>query len=232
MTVTYEPDLAIGSLFSRAWAAFKPRMGLLVATSVIYSLLTGSPNFYWDDSLFFTLGRLLTLLITGPLLAGVCLLALRVVRGEEPDLGELFLGFRAFGKAAGVFLLYSASVALGMILLVVPGIYVGLALAPSIFLILDDDHDIGGTLRKAWYMTEGYRGRLFLIALAIIGLNLLGLLFFIVGIFFTGALTFVIEAVAYEELRHAYEANHAADAYTHEPPESSGEAFAPSPGDR
>lgn len=198
------PDLGVRSLFTRGWRVFKEHVGVMIAVFILYSLLTGG-GALWDwDGWFFDFGQLVMYAIAGPITAGVYMFALRLLRGEEPDLGEMFLGFRAFGRSFGVFVLYSVLMIVGFALLVVPGVYVAVALMPAMFLVLDDDLGVIDTLQKAWAMTEGHRGAIFLVGLAVVGLNLLGLAFFIVGIVFTGALSLLIGAALYDELARSY----------------------------
>ncbi len=205
MTETvHEPDLDVGSLFSRSWAVFKEHVGITVAVFIIYSLLAGSPRLWGSGTWFFDLGEIVMFMIAGPMTAGVYMFALRLVRGREPDLGEIFHGFKEFGRAFSVFVLYTVAVIVGLVLLVVPGIYVAVALMPAMFLVLDDDLGVIETLQKAWAMTEGRRGRVFLVLLSLLGLNLLGLAAFIVGVVFTGALSLLICAALYDELARAY----------------------------
>lgn len=198
MTVQlFEPDLDVSSLFSRSWQTFKEHFWPTVAVFVIYALLTSAGSIIQDDP---GLGDLVMYLIAGPITAGTYMYALRRVRGEEADLGDMFDGFKVFGKALGVFVLYSVMVVVGLVFLIVPGIYVAIAFYPCMYLVLDDDLDVIETLRKAWRMTEDYRGKLFVVLLAVIGVNILGLIALGVGIIFTGALSLLVGAAVYQEL--------------------------------
>lgn len=202
---TSSPDLSVGYLFSRAWETFKEHIGFMVAVFLIHSLVTGSGNIFDSDGWFGNLGQLIMFLVAGPMTAGTYAVSLSILRGAEPDLGLLFSGFREFGRAFGVFALYTILVVVGLILLLVPGIYIAVALAPAMYLVMEDDLEVTDTLRKAWAMTEGYRGRIFVVALAVVGINILGVLALVVGVIFTGALSLLIGAALYEELARAYE---------------------------
>ena len=200
----YDPNIEVSSLFSRAWEVFKAHMWPTVAVFVIYSLLTSSGSFWGGDR---GLGKLIIFIITGPIAAGTYMYALQLIRGGDPDIGEMFGGFREFGRAVGVFALYAVMIVVGFVFLIVPGIFLAVAFMPAIFLVLDDNLNIMDTLRKAWAMTEGVRGRIFLVLLAVVGLNLLGLLAFLIGVIFTGALSLLIVAAVYDELARAYDMN-------------------------
>jgi uncharacterized membrane protein len=200
----YEPDLEVRSLFSRAWTVFRAHLGSTIAVFLIYSLLTGSPSFWDGDGWFFGFADLLQLAIAGPITAGTYMFALRLARGEAPDLGEIFRGFQVFGRAFGVFVLYTVMVVVGLVLLIIPGIYIAVAFMPAMYLVLDDDLGVIDTLQKAWAMTDGRRGRIFIVLMAIAGLNLLGLVAFLIGVIFTGALSLLVGASLYDELAHAH----------------------------
>lgn len=201
----YAPDLEVGSLFSRAWATFKDHLWPTVGVFVIYSLLT-SAGTWWGDDIGF--GELFTFIISGPITAGTYMFALRLIREDEADLGEMLRGFQEFGKAFLVFTMYWVLIVVGFIFLIVPGIYVAVALMPAMFLVPDDDLASVETIQKAWAMTAGYRGKILLVFLAVIGINILGLIALVIGIIFTGAFSLVISAALYDELAQAYEAEH------------------------
>ncbi len=205
----YYPDLDVGSLFSRAWEIFKEHLWHVVGVFVIYSLLTSAGSWWGNDA---GIGELIIFVISGPITAGTYMFALRLIRGGEPDLGEMLRGFQVFGKAVVVFVLYAGTVIVGLIFLIVPGVYVAVALMPALFLVLDDDLGAVETLQKAWAMTSGHRGRVFLVLLAVIGLNVLGLIALLIGVIFTGALSLLINAALYDELARAYESSHAYEA--------------------
>jgi uncharacterized membrane protein len=199
-------NLDVGYLFSRSWEVFKENWALLAGVFLVYSILSGGPSQLSDeDSLFGSLIGLIQLIITGPLLAGTYYVALKLIRREPAEFVEMFDGFKVFGKAVGVFILYSVLLGIGIILLIVPGIIVAVGLWPAMFLVTQADLGITDTLRKAWDMTRGYKMNLFLVGLALFGLNLLGLLAFIVGVIFTGAFSLLVVAAAYDELEQASE---------------------------
>lgn len=202
----YDPDLEVSSLFSRAMETFKEHLWPTVGVFVIYSLLTSAGSIWGDDV---GIGELIIFIVSGPITAGTYMYALRLIRGGEPDLGEMLRGFQVFGKAFVVFALYSVMVVVGLIFLIVPGVYIAVALMPAMFLVLDDDLGAVETLQKAWEMTSGQRGRIFLVLLAIVGINILGLLALLVGVIFTGALSLLIGAALYDELARVYDLNHA-----------------------
>ena len=204
MDTHYSPDLSVGTLFSRAWQVFRANVGFMIGVFLIYALLTGSASIIDTDGFFDNLGDLIMFVISGPVTAGAYAVSLSLMRGEQADLGEMFDGFREFGRAFGVFALYSIAIVVGLVLLIVPGIYIAVALTPAMYLVLDDRLGVVDTLRKAWAMTEGYRWQIFVVGLAVIGINILGLIALVIGIIFTGALSLLVGAALYDELDRAY----------------------------
>ena len=196
----YIPDLSIGHLFSRSWALFKENLGLVVGAYVVYLLITGllsDPDLDGDRS---NLLGLVGFVVTGPLTAGLYALMLHVQRGEPAAFADLFSGFQEFGRAFGVYVLYSFAVVIGLILLIVPGVILAIGLWPALYLVMDNDFGVIDTLKEAWAMTDGYRLQLFGLGFVLLLLSLAGMLVFFVGFFFAGALATLIAAAAYEEL--------------------------------
>lgn len=203
------PNLAMGHLFEKSWEAFRKNPVLMVGVLVVYSLIiNGLPALLGQNSVLGRIVQLIVFVINGPLLAGAYFVALRLVRGDSTEFAQMFEGFQAFGKAFGVFLLYGAAVVLGLIVLVVPGIIAAVGLMPAVFLVLDGDEGVLDTLGRAWAMTTGYRIKIFLVFLVVLGLNLLGVLALVIGVFVTGAFSMVLIASAYDELKRASAGTH------------------------
>lgn len=197
---SYTPNLSIGHLFSRSWPLFKENLGVVVGAFVVYLLITGflsDPDLDGDRS---GLLSLIGFVIAGPLVVGLYALMLRVQRHEPVAFPDLFDGFREFGRAFGVYVLYSFAVGLGMILLIVPGIILAIGLWPALYLVMDTDLGVIDTLREAWDMTKGYKLQLFALGVVLFFFALAGLIALVVGVFFTGAFSALVGAAAYEEL--------------------------------
>lgn len=197
----YVPNLSIGYLFSRSWPRFKENLWVLVGTFTVYALLIGIGSDTWDGDR--TGGGLLSLIgfvITGPLTAGLYWMMLKVQRDEPVEFTDLFAGFGEFGRAFGVYALMTIAIVIGIILLIVPGLILAVGLWPAMFLVMDDELGVMDTLRKAWAMTDGHRMQLFVLGVVLFFLAILGLVAFIIGVFFTGTLASLVAAAAYDEL--------------------------------
>ena len=114
--------------------------------------------------------------VTAYIQVGVALYSLEVYKGKKVGLETIFSRFNGF-KPIIFTLIYTLIVFLGLILLVVPGIILGLMYS-QVFYILADDPDIGVTeaFNMSSKMMKNNMWQLFI-------LNLEALLYFIAGIF-------------------------------------------------
>ena len=199
---SHTPNLGVGDLFRRGWETFKANIGMSILMFLLYTVLTnlGSGGFGRDGGGFSMILNLAGILITGPVMAGTYYAFLRMARGEQVSFGMMFEGFQVFVKAFGVFWLMAIAILVGLVLLIVPGVILALGLIPVMFLVLDENLGVVDTLKRAWAMTDGHKGSLFLLILALIGLNILGLLALVIGVIVTATLSLHIIAAAYDEL--------------------------------
>ena len=198
-----EPDLSVGHLFSRGWETFKANFWLSLGIAVLYLVLTSLGSGGAGHGGFSGFLNLVGFVIAGPLTAGVYNVYLRMARGESVEFASMFDGFKQMGKSVGVYWLMLLATIVGFVLLVVPGIVLGLGLLPAMFLVLDGNLGVMDTLKRSWEMTNGYKWQLFLVALAVVGINILGLVALVIGVFITMTVTMLIFAAAYDELAGA-----------------------------
>ena len=88
----------------------------------------------------------------------------------------------------------------GTVLLIVPGIIAAMMLFFTQYLVVNKNLKPFDAMRESRAMTRGYRWKLFLFVLAMIGINLLALICFIFGLLFTLPMTMIAFALAYKEL--------------------------------
>jgi hypothetical protein len=96
----YEVD--IGSCISRGWAAYKANFGICVGATFLIMLCNQAAG------LIPVLGLFLSLMLSGPLMAGLDNFFIRLIRGESPGIGDAFAGFSpSFWRLCGCGLLFS-----------------------------------------------------------------------------------------------------------------------------
>lgn len=119
----------------------------------------------------------LTLLIVGPMAVGYVLYLMGIVDRKTDDMGLLFKGFNNFGNTLVAGILVTLLTGIGMLLLIVPGIWVSLGLSMTYF-IMAEDANISGTdaMKMSWEMMKGHKWELFCLYCRFIGWFILWIL--------------------------------------------------------
>lgn len=180
-----------------------PHWGLGVLVAFVYILIVGIPSNIFPDG-----EGLLSLLLAGPLSVGFAYFSLSISRGETPHFFQLFEGFNVFGKSFLANLCYTILVFVGIVLLIIPGIVVGIALSMTFYIIADQPElSFSECLNESWNLTSGYRFKLLGLTLRFFPWYLLGLLCLGVGVLLVIPWHYVTVARFYEELNAAKKYN-------------------------
>lgn len=99
--------------------------------------------------------------------------------------------------------LFSVMIGVGMILLVVPGVYLAVRYQFMPYLIIDKGMQPMDALKAAGELTKGSWLDLFLFLFSIVGINFLGALLFGLGLLITVPVTFVAHARVYRSFMPA-----------------------------
>ena len=176
-----------------------PHWGLGVLVAFVYVLIIGVPSSIFPDG-----KGIVSLVLAGPLAVGVAYFSFAVIRGEMPHFFQLFEGFNVFGKSFLANLCYTILVIVGFVLLIIPGIIVGLALSMTFFVMADrPELSFSECLNESWSLTSGYRFKLLGLNLRFIPWYLLGILCLGVGVLLVIPWYYVTLARFYEELKVA-----------------------------
>jgi hypothetical protein len=87
-------SLDIGTCVSRSWRLVQDNFGLVCGGLAVYLLIQGGISGAGQIPILGLLVSLVSLVVSGPLLAGVYLFLLRVIRREPATIGDLFSGFQ------------------------------------------------------------------------------------------------------------------------------------------
>ncbi len=118
---------------------------------------------------------------------------------EQTNLKDLIY-LKGFWRYLGTSVVSFLAVIVGLILLIVPGIIIGLALSFTLFLVIDKGLGPINAFKQSWKLTKGNRWKLFLLSLAFLGINILGMLALLVGLLVTVPVTFLALIHAYRVL--------------------------------
>ena len=152
-------------------------------------------------SYVFTFGSL-ALFIQGPISIGLATYSLSIANEKEYSYTQIISAFKHFFKALILVLLFTISFAIGILLLIVPGIFIALMFS-QIFYIMADDPETGviDAFKKSASLMKNKK-------LQYLGLILRYSLFFILGVFTLGIWwlwlipqAYVSFAIFYKELQ-------------------------------
>ncbi len=167
-----------------------------VGAFLLYGLVVGAAS-----GVTFGVG---TVFLLPPMMVGYYSFTLKVYRGEQGDIGDMFsVGFTNYWRNVGGVLWMYLFTCLWSLLFIVPGIIKSLAYFMSPY-ILADSKQVSATqaLKLSMRMTKGHKGKIFVMGLSFIGWGLLTMLtWFILGVFWTGPYMETSFAGMYSELK-------------------------------
>jgi uncharacterized membrane protein len=194
--VALPAEFLVWEFIGAGWNLVKPHWLVLGAMFLIQGLIGGVPNLFVHFS-----GSALQFIIGGPIMVGIWRALLGVVAGRKPDIAMMFQGFDRFLDAFLAYLVIATLTLLGLVCLIVPGIILAIMWMFTFPVIAETGLGFWEAMRESARLTEGYRLRLFLLALACILIGLLGALVCCVGIFIAMAVNFAALALAYRFLQ-------------------------------
>ena len=110
-----------GDLMSQSVAALSGRWALAVGAALLYQVVISGVQFVPY------IGILFVFLVSGPMLLGLNRFFLKLSRNEAPDIGQLFDGFKLFGKSLAAYLLLMLFMFLWMLPILAAGVFAGIA---------------------------------------------------------------------------------------------------------
>jgi uncharacterized membrane protein len=195
----------ISGAIHTGWETFKANLGLFIGMFFVFAFIQGLVNGIINQTsdpgqtangflsfVWFVVQRVIT--------AGFLYTALKAVRKEEVNFNGLFSGLQKSKDIILAAFIVTVGLAIGMVLLIVPGVIFGLGINLYLLLIMDKNAEGIDSLKKSWAIMNGHKGEFLLLVLALIGINILGLLALVVGLFVTIPLSYVIIAAYYNRL--------------------------------
>ena len=197
------PPFSIGESLQFGWHTMRAHSALVfrvvltllaleVARAIVQKVLAGS-----------ALGLLASLVLfaaTAVLGIGATRIALRLAQGHSAHYADIVPPMRLLWPYIAAALLTGLAVIGGLILLILPGIFVAVRLSMVRFEVIDGA-GIRESLNKSWALTAGHFWRLFLFMLALIVLNVLGAALLMVGLLVSIPVTMLAYAHVYQKLK-------------------------------
>lgn len=181
-----EPKFTISSVFDKSWKCTKSQLWILVGLLVGYIIISFTLSMFAMPAQQVSVGmiivKMITIVISLVFTLGYIKNLFQALDGIEPQ-------FSAYGQQSRKILTYflasilvSLMVIVGLFLFIIPGIYLALRLQFYLAFIVEENAGIVDSLRRSWAITRGEAGPLFLLWLAMLGILVVGLILFVVGV--------------------------------------------------
>lgn len=177
-----DPLVIIGALAVGAIIAGAPSIVGEIVAEMYWAVIHGTSGTTSDWAKFgdpaYALVRLASMAIgyvaQGFMLGGMTHFCLKVARGESYAFADIFGGARWFLPAVGTSILMTFGIMFGFVLLIVPGIFLGLAWSLALPAVVDRNLGPVEALSESFRLTEGHRASIFVLWLMFAGITILG----------------------------------------------------------
>lgn len=187
----------------QAWNAKTGKWGTLALTAFVMAIISG----LCSGLSVIGIGAIASLVITGPLTLGLVSQSLKVIKGENVAVGDLFSGFGRFLEAFLAHLLVTIFTALWLFLFVIPGIIKSYSYSMTFYILHDNPGMAANDARKkSMEIMKGNKWRLFCLDFSFIGWYLLSILTFGILIFWVGPYHRAAQAAFYKSITETTEA--------------------------
>lgn len=195
------------SLLKEAWEIFKKNLNvilILIGVYFVYYVAQYGSNYLFKNSFIATILSLVFLIVSLVIQLGAYNLMLKIVDGHKADIKDLYAYPNALNKVirnivAG--LIVGVIVVGGLLLFIIPGIYLAVRLMFFTYYIIDKDASIVDSIKMSWALTKGGVVNLFLLGLMFAAINFVGALLFGIGLAVTLPLTFLATALLYRKFQ-------------------------------
>lgn len=191
-----EPKFMISEVFGTSWKYTKSQIWVLVGPFIGYFILSSIISSMVGKIIV----NLISAVISSAFMLGYIKNLFQTMDGEEPQ-------FSAYGQQSRKIFTYliariimGIAVAIGIFLLIVPGIYLAIRLQFYSAYIVEEDCGIIESLQKSWDLTKGQGMPLFLLLLAMIGTAIVGCILFFVGLFVAVPLIYMMQCYTFRKL--------------------------------
>ncbi len=179
-------------LINRAFGVLLPSHGTdISAAQVLVAVVGGLGVFVMS---------LVSMALNSYLDMGAKRLTMRAVRGNAVTYNDLISEPVPYLNYLLASLLAGAIVFFGFLLLIIPGIYFGIALSLVGYVVIDRKLGPVEAVQQGWNLTRGVRGKLALFGSVVMLVNIAGALCLLVGLLVTIPLTMLAMADVYRQL--------------------------------
>jgi len=173
-----------GRWIGEAWGIVKNDLGAYVLLAIVFTIISGA----------------VPIILQGPMIAGFHIYTMRKLENRPAELADLFKGFNFFVPTLVATILIGLLTALGTLACIIPGLVIAAMYKFTYLFIIDKRMDFWPAMQASHSIVKQDYFGFTMFLLALVGINLLGVLCCIIGIFVTIPITYVAITVAYHEL--------------------------------
>jgi len=196
---------SIEAALSFGWNAFKERIGFFIILIIVSAVICAIPyalqgavakNAPALAALFGIIASVVNMVVG----MGWVAVTLRIVDGQDASLENLIDPLPNLVSYVIASIICGVIIGIGFVLLILPGIYLAIRLAPVSFVVVDTGAGPIAALSRAWDITRGKELNLFLFALVAVVINFVGMLIFGIGLLATMPITALAYAYIYRRI--------------------------------
>ena len=181
--------IGVGSAYGNGWLQlwkYFLELFLIFIISFIIGIPAGMGGWGTDAAaalgILSFFGFVYGVFINNPVQYGVAFAYLKAARKDKLEIKDMFEALNNYWNAVLASLLVCIIVAIGLVLLIVPGIIFACKLAFTPYLVVDRKMEVIEAIKESWRMTGGHAWKVFLIGLLAIPIFIAGLICFGVGV--------------------------------------------------
>lgn len=179
-------DLSLENVLQVGFNLFRKTPGIFIIYSIIGAFALSNP--------------ISGLLLGGPIVAGYYIVAHRLRNDRPAELSDFFRSFDRFIPLLLLNLIISLVVFLGLLILIIPGIYFAISYLFSHFFVWFYDVEPSEAIRLSRKMVSGNFGQILLLFLILASINILGMLAFGVGFLISLPFTYCVLYAAFDDI--------------------------------
>ncbi len=188
------PPLPLGEYLKKGWELFKRYPGGFIGFVLVYLLIQIAL------SIIPIVGRVAIFVVSVPLFMGNFIVSAKLLQGRTPQFGDFFLGFRFFVPLLLTALVGGLLILVGLLLLIIPGIYLGVSYLFAKILVVDRRLDFWPALELSRRSVQPIWFSMFGFALLLALVNLLGFIALGVGFLVTFPVSGCAVTAAYADI--------------------------------
>jgi len=188
-------DFNISFIIEKAWEMFKTRALFHIGFAFLISTIQLAFTLYLEDFVF-----IYSIFLAPPLIAGFYLVANRMSQGDYVDFQNFFEGFKYMLPLIVVNLITAIFILCGIVLFILPGIYLGVGYLFSLLFVLFGGFEFWPAMEYSRKLVHTNWWKFFAFVLVLLLINIGGLLCLVVGLLVTIPLTYLSVYVLFEEL--------------------------------